>query len=1015
MANDLFLQHIHDLPLEEGKAYIQAHIDELMDHAAIVVLIAEEALRQLYIAPFVSLKISELLIFFGECLHATSAHALGLKAKGDALRFIGHYQASLECSDAAGEGFLRLGDEVNWAHTRISWIVSCGWLGRVKEALREAARAREVFLYHGEQYWACVVDHNTAIIYTRLGRYQDAIALYARMLTVYPTLTDQSEEFIKRAIAMAKVNQARNLAWLGNFDQAYQFMQQARASFMDLKETSLLITAEINLADFDYVQGYYGSALRRYYQAGDHLIQSVLDDPILEVRLKLWMANCLVKLNRAQEACQLAAEGVKACRQLGVSLDMGDALREYATTLVASGRLDEAVAALDEAWTFFNRCGFDHYASVTKLQQAELLLEKGSGAAAYDQARLFKEFFEAKGLVQYCVRADLVMVGALIESAQQAGMRQEKEQQTRLLQEAVSLGKQAASEARRHNLQEQVYKSLHLSGQLATLQGNPGKAARYYQAGITQIERILDNLVYDLSPSFLRTAWTVYEDMITLCLQQSQVERAFNYLERARSIALRQYLNRSKGPLDGKEDQGTSIAASSLQENRSALLQIQHQLGVWQQEYRNYSVQLATLDTSMFPTVDREAIQTELRHCEEKISELFERLHLHQFDTHIESHSSKKRVKSERSTHSIQHRDFAQLRQHLAPDQLLLAYYLCKGKLVIFAMTAERFITYEHPDGGARLERLLPLLHAHLQLGGRPASQQPPQQAIRRLLNKLYVLLVVPVASLLPPPSGSLTIVPYGPLHKLPFHALYDGSRFLVEDFQINYLPASSILTHLDTQRSKQQGHATDTEVFSRPPLVFGYSVHGYLQRALDEAKAVAALLQGSCYLEGEATIARLIAEAPHSPIIHVATHGNSRLDAPNFSSVCLADGQLNAIDAFSLDLRQCELVTLSGCETGLALSGGGDEQLGLGRAFLAAGASSLVISLWPVEDNATNELMRVFYQRLLSGDTKVQALRIAQCSLSHHTSSIYTHPYFWAAFRLVGDAGPLQDRRTKE
>src|SRR5947209_15877003 len=158
----------------------------------------------------------------------------------------------------------------------------------------------------------------------------------------------------------------------------------------------------------------------------------------------------------------------------------------------------------------------------------------------------------------------------------------------------------------------------------------------------------------------------------------------------------------------------------------------------------------------------------------------------------------------------------------------------------------------------------------------------------------------------------------------------------------------------------------------SKPPLIFGYSGHGHLQHALEEAKALAALLKGHCYLEDEATIARLIEQAPGSPIIHLATHGHSRLDAPNFSYVLLADGQLNAIDAFSLNLKGCELVTLSGCETGLALSSGGDEQLGLGRAFLAAGAQSLVMSLWPVEDNVTNELMRLFYQRLLSGDTKM-------------------------------------------
>jgi CHAT domain-containing protein len=220
---------------------------------------------------------------------------------------------------------------------------------------------------------------------------------------------------------------------------------------------------------------------------------------------------------------------------------------------------------------------------------------------------------------------------------------------------------------------------------------------------------------------------------------------------------------------------------------------------------------------------------------------------------------------------------------------------------------------------------------------------------------------------------------------------------------------------HLSSLKDEQAHPSKNASLFTKPPLMFGYSGNGHLQRTIDEAKMLAALLDGCCYLEGEATIAQLIEQAPDSPIIHIATHGHSRLDAPNFSYVLLADGQLNAIDAFSLDLKGCELVTLSGCETGLALSGGGDEQLGLGRAFLAAGAESLVMSLWPVEDNATNELMRLFYQRLLSGDTKMQALRVAQCNLLHRSSSIYAHPYFWAAFRLVGDTGTLHALGAKE
>src|SRR5262249_28860364 len=154
---------------------------------------------------------------------------------------------------------------------------------------------------------------------------------------------------------------------------------------------------------------------------------------------------------------------------------------------------------------------------------------------------------------QYSARANLVMAGSLIEGAQQAGTKRGQEQQTKLLQEAVMLCKQIVDQARQHNLQEQVYKSLHLLGRLATLRGKPGNAARYYQAAIVQIELILDNLVYDLSPSFLYSTWTVYEDMIALCLQQEHVEQALSYLERARSSSLRQYLTGTRAPVSKRE------------------------------------------------------------------------------------------------------------------------------------------------------------------------------------------------------------------------------------------------------------------------------------------------------------------------------------------------------------------------------------------------------------------------------------------------------------------------------
>ena len=580
-----------------------------------------------------------------------------------------------------------------------------------------------------------------------------------------------------------------------------------------------------------------------------------------------------------------------------------------------------------------------------------------------------------------------------------------------LLQEATVLCRRVISQARQHNLQEEMYKGHYLLGGIFALQQNLSKAAKHYGAAIAQIERILDNLVYDLSPSFLHTAWAVYEDMIALCLQQSRPEMAFYYLEQARSIALRQHLSRAGTALQKDEQAGNAISPT--------VLRTQYELRDWQEQHRKYSTLLAEIDPSLSPELDRDIILTELKRCEEKLNELFERLYLYEAITPTRSPAphSRKAGHAGQVTHTVQRIDIAQVRQHLSADHLLLSYYMHRGKLVIFAITAEDLLVHQLPDGQTELERLLLILHANFQAQGRfgasgSQSSQGSQKTMRRLLKKLYDLLIAPVASLLPSSSGYLTIVPYDSLHKLPFHSLYNGVRFLIEDYQINYLPASSLLTHL-ALRNRQQNDSAETAM--RRPLVFGYSERGHLPRVQDEARTIASLLGGDCYLEEQATIARLIQQAPTSPIIHLATHGQNRLDAPNFSYVRLADGQLNAIDAFSLDLQHCELVTLSGCETGLALTGGGDEQLGLARAFLAAGAPSLVISLWSVEDSSTNQLMQHFYQHLLQGESKVQALRSAQCNLLQQTDSMYAHPYFWAAFRLVGDVGPLQYRANQK
>ena len=994
MDTNQFLQQLRDLSLEEGCRLIVEYEADLSDHAEFGVLLADEALQHVFINPTVSLKLAEILIFFGDRVHHLSSHALGLKAKGDALRVIGFHQAAIDCLDTAGTEFLQLEDEENWARSRISWILASAWLGRVDEALQEAKRARAVFIRIGQPYWACVVDSNTAVIYEYSGRYLDALALYQQMLAVYFALPNQNDQSIKRQVAIAECNQAVVLAMLGDFDNAYRLQQHARASFIELNEISCVINTDMNLADLDYTQGYYGSALRHYYDALDIMSQNEIDEPPLLALFKLWMAKCLMKLNRIQEACELAEESVDIQRQLDASLQKSDALREYATILIASGNLQQALATLDEARVLLSNGKLYYYAAITELQQAEVLLAMGRASEAYERANRLKVYFDMQNLVIRSVGASILMADALTVIGQ-----------TDDRQQALVLSKQAVMRARQYNLQESVYKSYHLLGRLFALQGETTKATRHYSAAIAQIERMLDHLGFDLSPTFLHTTWTVYEEMIALCLQRTQFTRAFSYLERARSTALRQHLRMTSV---SREHGETYIGAYDTldpisQTTHMAIMRLQQELNEWQERYRQYSTLLAESTILETFSLDRHTVENELTHCEAKLSDLFERMHLYQTTSGVFSQSKQK------ATVNLYRVDITKLRQQLRPEQCLLAYFIFQEKLVIFVLTAESLVTHEVPGAVLHLERLLPLLYAHLQADGWPDARHPPQEAIRRLLHKLYQILLTPMIDTLPSHINSLIIVPYGPLHDLPFHALHDGHQFLIEQFEVSYLLASSLLSRSNNAQNRSTHHSiAPSPTECKSPLIFGYAGNGRARSMLDEATMLADVLGGTCYLEQEATIGRLITEAPGSPIIHIATHGRARLDAPHFSSILLADGQFNALDAFQLDVKACELVTLSGCETGKALIGGGDEQLGLGQAFLAAGAKSLIMSLWPVEDTVTNAFMQHFYLGLMDGKTRAEALRTAQCYLLHHQSTMYAHPYFWAAFRLVGETGTI-------
>jgi CHAT domain-containing protein len=118
-------------------------------------------------------------------------------------------------------------------------------------------------------------------------------------------------------------------------------------------------------------------------------------------------------------------------------------------------------------------------------------------------------------------------------------------------------------------------------------------------------------------------------------------------------------------------------------------------------------------------------------------------------------------------------------------------------------------------------------------------------------------------------------------------------------------------------------------------------------------------------------------------------------------------DGVLTALEAAALDLNGTKLVILSACETGVGEVQNGEGVFGLRRAFVVAGAETIVMSLWPVADQATKDLMIAYYRRLSEGESRTQALRQAQLELLQDESR--SHPFYWAGFITSGQGGPLK------
>lgn len=893
--------------------------------------------------------------------------ALALRAQGNLLGIgQGKFREAITAYDEAGQLYLTYDQPIEWAQTQIGKIAALANLGLCNEALSVGEQAQQLLVNHNQWQLATLAASNIAIcVHARRDENQAALAKLNQALAFYQR-SESSETYV---LATIEQNRGLLLRDLGRFEEALLASKSAWQSLTNLGYTIEAARVRQNIGETFALCGRYNEAIRYV----DGARQVFLQDNRLRdvVEAELVMGHSLLRLRRFQEVLQLCRQMRAQLAQSDERFHLAEVILHEAGAYIGLSDYPPAIDALQAARQLCLALGHEVWAAQADLNEALLLYRQRHYLRSLSLAQQALRVMQRHSQPFAEAQASLIAAQAAL-----AGGHYPLTQE--LVQAALSI-------AYRHDTPQLLYEGHYVQGKLAQANGIYDQALAAYQQAVQALERLQGHLMVEYRADFAADKQVVYEEIVGLYLQQGQPPQAFEYTERAKSRALLDLVARSLDLRITAKDPADQHLVEALTHLRTEQNRLYRS---W--EGRRAAEQTKALHNALPPSGqhDWQPLWQEIRALEQQIAALWNRLLVRNADYAHEAALWQVRTEN--------------IQPDLAHDTLLLEYFFIHDTVVLFAVTNQSIRSTTLACSVAEVESSLRFLQMNFNLAMRGADDEDLVVEAQDLLHELYNHLLAPVRDQVNA-YRHLIIVPHSFLHKLPFHALHDGAAYLIERHTVSYLPSASLLRYCRRPLTRPVQLAPASR---KTMLAFGYGWQGQLPAAESEAQSVAALLGGVAYTGAAATVTTFQTVAATADLLHLATHGEFRADDPLYSYLLLAEGRLTTLDIFNLRL-QATLVTLSACDTGQSLIGGGDELLGLLRAFLYAGAAAVVVSHWRIQDVATCRLMERVYRQLAAGESKAAALRTAQChSLTHN--GLPTHPYSWAAFFLVGDPGTL-------
>ena len=948
-----------DNPADQ-KEFLSVHQDEL-DPDTLSHRMKDQADRYLRVDIQYALQTADMLIEYGQRNSNLKSQALGLLAKANAKWIgFGEYESSLPLYDEAADIYRTLGASVEGATTQIGKIGALLYLGRYDEALEIGDWAGRILKQADEKIAFAKLSLNMGIVHFRLGEDEEALKVFNRTQSLYQEVGEVHGPGWLRA----ELNRAIILRNLGKFEESIFASNTAHDLLLDYGHAIDAARAHQGLALTYFVLGKYNETLALLDQVREVFLS---DDRKRDAILtELFISDCLLELRRFEDVLVKCKQVRDGFTELGTVFEVTLAILNEAIAYTGLNQYEYALESLSEARRSFLDQGSSNWATYCDLEAADAYLKLRKYTAAIGKAEACIEPFAGQPFKQ--AQARLIAAQALYEQGDYS-------QANDLLSAVLEVSEKS-------DIPSLSYLCHHFRGKIAEAEDQFETAAALYDEAIQDLERLQGRLMVEFRSDFLADKQILYEDMVTVQLNLDQPRDALEYAERAKSRALRDLLaHRLDLSIRVREPRDRDLVAEieNLRAERDRVYRRWESSSQEEMAQRGWS----PYDAS------RHEVQVEVLAIEKKITDLWHQLLIRNAD-----------YARDAALWQIRTEPF---QEYLDQGTLVLEYFAARGSIVLFTITKETIFARQLNCSIEEIEKLIGLLKLNFQVVPRSPANRYPQltKNAQGLLTRLFNKLLDPVADVLPDYSR-LIIVPHGPLHYLPFHALYHQETYLLESHEISYLPGANFLRYIQPNPTP----ADDT-------LIIGHTYGGLLPNTLDETRKIADLWGAQSINEENASVDLIKKIGPSCRLIHLATHGDFRPDNPLFSGLALADGWITTLDIFNMRLH-ASLVTLSACDTGQSVIGGGDELLGLMRAFLSAGAESMVLSLWAVEDRSTALLMENFYRGLTEGQTKGEALRSAQIQFINKPDIVsdedfpdYTHPYFWAPFMLVGDPGP--------